>query len=187
MPTSTDIVNQAIQLIGDNQPLVTGTAPVFDSSPAGKAAAQLYAPTVAAVARQFGWDFARHTDALALSGNVAPGGWAFEYLYPAAAVQVWSLLPTTIDANDPLPYNFNVANAAVGGSTVRVIHSNLASASAVYNSNPNENAWDASFRQAVVNLLASVFAMALAGKLDAAKDLISEYGAFEKLAEGRQD
>ena len=186
--TSADIVNQALQLIGGNQPPVTGTSPTFDDSAAGKAASYLYVPTVQTVARQFGWDFARKTVALTLTGNTAPYPWAYEYGYPAQAVEVWSLMPSDeADANDPLPYNFNVANAVVSGQQTRVIHTNLATPLAVYNNAPNENAWDASFREAVVRLLASNLAMAIAGKPDVAEGHLKAYGAFQQIGEGRQD
>ena len=188
MTTSTDIVNQALQLIGDNQPLVTGVAPTFDNSAAGKAAAQLYVPTVQTVARQFGWDFARRTYTLVLTGNTAPYPWAYEYAYPPQAVEVWTLMPSNeTDANDPLPYNFNIANALVSAQQARVIHTNLANAKAVYNNAPNENTWDASFREAVVRLLSSNLAMAIAGKPDVAEGQLKAYGAFEQIGEGRQD
>ena len=59
--TSNDIANQAIQLIGDNQPKVTGQAPTFDNSTAGLALQQIYVPTVQAAQKQFGWDASRRT------------------------------------------------------------------------------------------------------------------------------
>ncbi|MBB3453888.1 hypothetical protein FHT86_002144 [Rhizobium sp. BK313] len=186
MTSSTDIVNQAIQLIGNNQTPVTGTAPNFDNSPSGKAAAALYAPCVQTVGRQFGWDFARNTVALALSGNPAPFPWAFEYVYPANGVQIWQLLPPSLDdPNNPLPITWVVANAVVSGAQKRVIHTDLASASAVYNNNPSENSWDALFREAVVRLLASEMAMALAGRPETSQGLLESGGAFESAGEGR--
>ena len=54
--TSNSVANEAIALIGDNQPPVVGFYPTFDNSPAGVALQKLYGPTVAAVARQWGWD-----------------------------------------------------------------------------------------------------------------------------------
>src|ERR1700686_4997177 len=109
MTTSTDIVNQAIQLIGDDQPLVTGTNPTFDLSVAGKAAAQLYNLSVRAVARQFGWDFARNNVTLTLTANTPPMGYAYEYSYPVfagiIAVELYQLLPPfpLSDVNNPTP------------------------------------------------------------------------------------
>src|SRR5690242_8129500 len=102
--TSTDIVNEAIQRIGDNQPLVTGTAPTFDDSPAGKAAQVLYAPVVAAVGRRFEWDMARNVVTLVATGNTPPLGWSFEYGYPSNGIEVWQITPASLaDANNPLP------------------------------------------------------------------------------------
>lgn len=184
--TSTDVVNEALQLIGDNTPFVTGVAPTFDSSAAGKAASQLYVPTVAAVARQFGWDFSRTTVTLTTTGNTAPVPWLYEYGYPASCVQLWQILPTTItDANNPLPVNWSVGNATVSGSKVRVIWTNQSPALAVINSNPPETAWDSLFHQAVVRTLASGLAMALAGRPDTAQGLLETANAFGSMAATR--
>ena len=185
--TSNDIANEAIQLMGGNQPFVTGLAPNFDSSVTGKALQKLYAPTVATVARQHEWDFARQTVALALSGNVAPFPWAYEYVYPANCVQLWQLAPAALtDANNTLPINSAVGNAIVGAAQAKVIWSNLQNANAVINSNPLEATWDALFREAVVRLLASALAMAIGGKPDVAQSMLESGGAFETLAEGRE-
>lgn len=188
-PTSNDIANQALQLIGDNQPPVTGLAPTFDSSPAGLALAQLYAPAVATVAREWGWDFARNSVALAPSGNVAPLGWLFEYLYPANGIELWQLVPppAATDANNPQPINWSVANNVVAGTQKKVIWTNVPGALAVYNNNPSEATWDPLFREAVVRLLASELAMAIAGRPDTAGMLLESGAAFESLGEGRSD
>lgn len=194
MVTPIDIVNQAIQYIGDNQPPVTGNAPNFDSSPAGIAAAALYLPCVQTVARQFEWDFARFTATLVLSNNPAPLPWKYEYLYPADAVQVWQVMPPTVDdLNNPLPTRWVVANSVVqvnvGGVVTaiqkRVIHTNIQFAKAVYNNVPNENAWDATFREAVARLLASEIAMAIAARPDTSQNLLESGSAFERIGEGR--
>lgn len=188
MTTATDIVNEALMLAGGITPLVTGTAPTFDNSANGKAAALLYGPTVAAVGRQFGWDFARHTVALVLTGNVAPYPWALEYGYPADGIEILQLTPMTeADPNDPLPVNFIVANNVVGAFQKRVIQTNLANAQAVYNNNPLPDAWDALFHQAVVRLLASGLSMAIGGKPDLAQSMLEGGSAFESVAEGRRD
>lgn len=184
--TSNDIVNQAIQFIGDDQPPVQGQSPTFDSSKAGTALQKLYAPCVATVARQFGWDFARNSVALTVSGNVAPFPWAQEYLYPGNGVEIWQLMPAALtDANNPLPINWSVGNAQVGGNQTKVIWSNLAAARAFYNNNPSENLWDSGFREAVVRLLASELAMALAGKPDTMQNLLESAGQFETIGEHR--
>ena len=186
--TSNDIANQAIQLIGDNQPTVTGFAPTFDNSTAGLALQRVYAPCVQTVGRQFAWDMARNTIALTLSGNTAPWPWSFEYLYPTNGIQVWQLHPNNLpDVNNPLPYNWNVANAVVGGQQQRVVWSNLANAFCTYNNNPNENTWDALFRETVVRLLASELAMAVAGKPDVSQGYLESGGSFENIGESRED
>lgn len=188
MVTSTDVANQAIFLIGDNQPAVTGVAPTFDNSAAGQALQKLYAPAVATVARQWGWDLARATVALSPTGNAPPIGWTQEYLYPPNGIELWQLIPQTIaDPNNPLPVNWNVGNAVVSGSQVKVIWTNLANAQATYNNNPNENTWDPLFREAVVRLLASELAMAIAGRPDTAEALLQSGSAFETIGEARPD
>lgn len=188
MVTSTDIVNQAIQLIGDNQPLVTGTAPTFDNSVAGKAAAALYTPCVQTVGRQWGWDFARNTASLTLSGGVAPFPWTFEYLYPGDGIEIWQLAPPALsDPNNPLPIDWDVANKLVGMVQKKVLFCNVANVLAIYNNMPNESTWDPLFREAVVRLLASEMAMAITGRPDTAQALIESGAAFETIGEGRPD
>jgi len=185
---SNAIANQAIQFMGDNQPPVTGLSPTFDNSPAGIALQSLYAPTVATIARQWEWDLARSSIALVLSGNVAPLPWAIEYLYPPNGIEVWQLVPSAlVDVNNPLPINWNVGNAIVLGSQAKVIWTNLAAARCVYNNNPTEATWDPLFREAVVRLLASELAMAIAGRPDSAQALIESGAAFESLGEGRSN
>jgi uncharacterized protein YraI len=184
--SSNDIANQAIQLIGDNQPPISGVAPNFDSSPAGLACSKLYSGCVATVARQFGWDFSRNTANLAASGGAAPFPWSVEYSYPANGVQVLQLQPTTIaDANNPLPVNWVVANNTVAGNQVKVIHANSAGLQAVYTNAPTEATWDPLFRESVVRLLASELAMALFGRPDTAQALIESGQAFESIGETR--
>ena len=184
--TSNDIANQAIQMIGDNQPAVTGFAPNFDSSPAGVALSKIYYPTVFTVARQFSCDFARFASALTLSGNAAPFPWSYEYLYPSSAVQIWQIMPPSlVDTNNPLPVNWTVANTLVSGTQTKVIRTNQASAVAVGNNAPAESTWDPLFREAVVRLLASNLALAVAGKPDMSKDMLESGGAFESLGQER--
>ena len=186
--TPLGVVNEAIYLLGDDQPLVTGTYPTFDNSPAGLAAQQLYGPAVNTVARQFGWDFERNIVALALSGNPAPLGWSYEYLYPTMGIEIWQLMPPVIaDANNPLPQNWSVGNNTVAAVPTKVIWSNLSGAMAVYANQPGVPTWDPLFRESVVRLLASEFAVALAGKSDTAKDLLESSGGFGQAGAGRPD
>lgn len=185
---SNAVANQALQDLGGNMPAVQGQAPTFDNSTAGKALQRLYTPTVQTVARQFGWDFARCLVALALTGNAAPLGYSFEYAYPSNGVEVWQLMPRVADIpdpNNPLPVNWNVGNTLVAGVQTKVIWSNLANAQAVYNNAPAESVWDPLFREAVVRLLTSVLAMAIAGKPDVAEAYLQSGAAFEAIGETR--
>lgn len=187
MTTSTDLANEALLLIGGNQPKVTGVAPTFDNSTAGQALQLLYVPAFRAALRQFGWDFARATYTLVLSGNPAPYPWTYEYLYPPNGVQVNSLLNPADDVNNPIPYNFNVANAVVTGVQQRVIWTTLQNARCRYTNQPNENTIDDDFHQAFVGLLASALGMAIGGKPDVAQAMLERGGSFEKIGEARQD
>lgn len=188
MTTATDIVNEAIQLIGDNQPLVTGVAPTFDSSPAGIAAAQLYVPTVQAVGRRFGFDFSRNIATLVLSGNSAPWPWEFEYLYPTNGIEIRQVSPPTLaDPSNPLPVNWEIGNTIVSSNPTKVIWCNLADAMARITNTPPESLWDPLYRDSVVRLLSSALAMAVAGRPDTARDMLESYGAVEQIAQQRMD
>lgn len=186
--SSLSVANQALQLLGDNQPLVSAGAPGFDSSPAGVALAQVYAPTVAAVMRQYGWDLARNMASLTLTPNAAPFPWDFEYVYPTNCLEVWQIMPGALaDINNPLPVNWSVGNTLVSGVQSKVIWANLASAQIVYNNGPQESVWDPLFTEAVTRLLASKLAMAIAGKSDSSEALLQSGSAFETLGETRGD
>lgn len=185
--TSNTIVNQAIQMIGDNQPAVTGEAPTFDDSAAGVALQSLYTPCVQTVARQWGWDFARNTVTLTLSPNAAPYPWTYEYVYPTNGVDVWTLMPSSEDdSNNPSPTNWNPANAVVNGTQQRVIHTNVQSAKAVFNNAPGPEAWDALFREAVVRLLASELAMAIGGAPETSKMMQDSAMGFVNIGKTRE-
>lgn len=191
--TSNDVVNQAIDLIGDDQPPVTGFAPTFDSSVAGKAAALLYRLCVNAVGRQFGWDFARNSVALTVTGNAPPLGYAYEYAYPmfggSVAIELYQITPAfpLNDPNNPIPIDWTVGNNVVSGTQSKVVWTNQQNAVAMVNNNPNESTWDSLFQQAVVRLLASSMAMAIAGKPDIAQSMLESGSAFESLGEMRRD
>lgn len=188
MTTPADIVNRATQFIGgyNNQGPVTGSPPNFDGSPIGLAAGTLYAGVVQTVGRQFGYDFSRNTAALVLSGNAAPFPWAFEYLYPTNGIQVRTLLPASLaDPFDPVPINFDVANVSVGAAPTKVIHSNEPSAAATFTNQPPETLWDALFTEQVVRLLAEELALAIPGRPDTSRDLLTEAQAFGALGEQR--
>lgn len=186
--TSNDIANQAIVLMGDNQPPVTGQWPNFDSSTAGDALNRLYGPCVQTVMRQHDWDFARNTVQLAQTGNTPPFPWAYEYVYPANCLQVWQVFPATADIpdlNNPLPTTYVIANAVVTGTQARVIQTSIRTAQAVINNYPSENTWDALFREAMVRLLSSELAIAIAGRPESSQLLLQTGSAFEQIGEAR--
>lgn len=179
--TSNAVANQALQLVGDNQPPITGSYPNFDSSAAGNAMVNLYPWAVRTVGRQSSWDFSRSVAALVATANVAPLGYAFEYLYPASAVQIWQLAPLALaDPNNPLPVDWNVGNTLVVGVQTKVIWTNLASAQAIFANMPDPSTWDPGAQEAIVRLIASELAVAIAGRLDTAQSYLessSQIGA----------
>jgi hypothetical protein len=187
MTTATDIVNEALQLVGDNLAPVTGALPNFDTSAAGVAAKYLYTPTVQAVGRRFGWDFSRNVATLAVTTNVPPWPWTYEYIYPASGIQIRQLMPPTplVDPNNPLPVNSEIGNTLVGGTPTKVIWCDIQNAKARITNTPNENLWDPLFRDAVVRLLGSALATATAGRPETARDLIDTYAQVEALGEAR--
>jgi|GEM_PF-2522729 len=185
---STDIANQALQMIGGNQPAVTGLAPTFDDSTAGKALQKLYLPCVAFILRSYGWDATRRQIALSASGNVGPFtlGYSREYIYPPFALEIWQMIdPANTDPNDPLPTTWNVGNTQVGGVQTKVIWTDIDGALAILNNNPTENVWDASLRETVVRYLASELAQAISGRPETEQSQLSIAQAASKIGEAR--
>jgi|SRR6185312_928143 len=190
--TSNTIVREALSLMGNNSPQVTGEAPTFDNSPAGVAAQNLYTPCVAAVMRSFEFDFARTQETLTASGNTGPFamGFALEYLYPPLAVEIWQINdPANTDLNNPLPTNWVVGNTIVGAglnaAQKKVIWTDIAAATGTFNNNPVPSVWDPLFKEAVVRRLASEFAMALAGRPETEQNLLSSSAQAGALAQTR--
>lgn len=170
--TSTSVANEAILLIGNNQPLVTGVAPTFDGSTAGIALSQIYVPTVQELQRQFTWDASRRTVGLIPSGNAGPYpfGYTGEYIYPANGIEVWEIQPQVpVDLNDPLPSQWTVGNTLVSGTQTKVIWTSQTAPYATYNNSPSEATWDVGFLEAVVRAIAAKLAVAIAGKPDTAQ------------------
>jgi hypothetical protein len=188
--TSNQVANIAIDLMGDNTPAVTGFAPTFDSSPAGVALATIYGPTVQAVEREFGWDFARRIFTPTLTANSPVSflpGLTLEYLYPPFAVEIWQLLdPSNTDPNDPLPTVWTVGNNLVSGVQSKVIWTNVVGAQLVLNNNPTESVWDALFTESVTRMLASKLAMSLSGRPDTEQSFLQSSVAAAKANETRQ-
>lgn len=192
---SNAIANQAIYLMGDDQPPpVTGQWPSFDDSPAGQALNILYGACMATVQRQWGWDASRNMVTLAQTGNAGPfpPPFGFEFLYPTNGIQVWQLVQTVeVDPNDPQPYNYSVGNTLVTLSGVqtqkKVIWAEFAAMAAIYNNNPTEAVMDPMFLEAFRRLLSSELAMALAGKPDTSQSLLNSASSFETLGEARGD
>jgi hypothetical protein len=186
--SSTQVVNEALGLIGFDGPAVTGVSPGFDSSTAGKAAALYYVPAVTAVARMHGWDFARTVAAMVTSGNTAPFPWSYEFLYPGNCAQFLEISsPTIADPNNPVPYDKARGTSIVNGVQVSVIWANISPAVGIFTGLPVESTWDGLFEADVIRYLASQFAMSQLGKPDAANQYFEAVGALTQTGASRSD
>lgn len=187
--TDSDIVNRAIAQAGIVSQPVAGVIGAFTpaTEKAAVAANYLYPSCVQTVARQYGYDFSRGVAALVMSGNSPPIGWTFEYLYPTNGIEVRQVIPPSqSDPNNPTPVRWTVGNATVSASLTRVIWSNTTTASVVFTNQPTPDQWDAGFTEAVVRLLGSEMAMALAGKPETAKMIFETEQMFEQSSETRE-
>jgi len=180
MPTSTDVVNRALELLGVQVQITA----LNDGSVAGNAAQVIYAPAVNLLLRRLDPAFARRTDVLSAAGGTIPPPWTHEYTYPADCLRLRQLRPQagSYNVNDPQPVRG--ALAFDNGLAAKVIVSNQANASAVYTSStPNENQWDSAFIEAVARLISNPLAMALAGRPDFARELLAEAEQYANTAE----
>ena len=186
--SAAQVINEALGLIGYDGPAITGVSPSFDSSTAGKAAAIYYIPAVTAVSRMHGWDFARTAAALALSGNIAPFPWAYEFLYPSNCAQFLEISPPTIaDVNNPVPYDKARGVSIVAGNQVSVIWANISPAVGIFTGLPVESTWDGLFEADVIRYLASQFAMSNLGKPDTAQSYFEAVGTVTQIGSARSD
>ena len=87
---------------------------------------------------------------------------------------------------NPIYYNPKVRYQPWSGlNRNNVEFPNINPAQAVYNNNPGPDVWDPGFRQAVVRMLASEFAIALFGQPDTSKLMLQSGAQIEQIAEGR--
>lgn len=185
------IVNAALEQIASQ----TQIESLGDNTPAAKAAAVVYAPTVQLMLRELDPDFARFTAPLALSAAVTPVvPWAFEYLYPADCVRLRQVRPpgsgtgSLSDPNDPVPIRANVAFDTIATVVTKVILTNQINALAVYTSSSiTEAQWDSVFADAVIRRLANPLAMALSGRPDFAEKLLMQSAQMAMTAEAVDD
>lgn len=187
MPTQAGIVNDALQLTGE-QVQITGSLPNFDGSPAGLAAGALYTPALQLLLREMDPDFARTSAVLAIAapiGIVNP--FAYEYAYPATCLRARQIAPPNsgtgalADPYDPQPVRGIVAYDATFANKVILTGQQNAvlwfTTSAVA-----EALFDAGFAEALSRRLANPLAMALAGRPDFARELLEESERYASLA-----
>ena len=183
--TSNDIVNQALQMCGDNIPPVSGER-TFDDSTAGKALQKLYTPYV-------------HRPSPSNSAGTLRATTSARAERESSASRLDLRISLSFDGGrgaasatrDHRRSKRSVAHQLVGRQFTRFHRSdqghlvNQQNALAVVNNAPTEATWDPLFREAVARLLASELADALAGKPDTAERFLQSAAAFESLGEGR--
>lgn len=144
-----DICNAALRRIGYPTPI----GDLYEGSPASRAALDVYSEIVLARLRAGDHEFSRKVAVLTLSGNAAPLGWTYEYLYPADCVRVRGMPPVT-RPNPPMPLLWDVGTSVVSAAQTTVIWAALANASLVYTTNlVTESDWTPLFTEEIVQHL----------------------------------
>ena len=184
--TSASVVNRAAAQIGA-QATVQGLIPnLTGGGNVSTYANILYQGVVLMILREQDWEFSRTSAALAPSGNAPLPPWQYEYLYPSDCVKVRQVTPQIWSANDPVPVEWTVAEHAILTAPTKVILCNVPGETLVYTtSNMTEAQWDSIFAEAVVRLLASELAMAIAGRPDLSKQKLGESGQLMSTGGGK--
>lgn len=176
--TSLLVANRALVEIARGNPLASGTvATNFDGTASGIYAATLYTGFVQQLLRTQDFEFSRKDVALALSGNTAPLGSTYEYLYPADCLRLRQVHPATWDETDPQPVNWDVGTALVSAVQTTVIWTDQATAWGCYTTlNVTEADWDPTFTEQMVRYLGSALAMPVAGRPDVSREFLKIAG-----------
>lgn len=183
MTTPADIVNRALAQIAARY-TVTGSLPTFDGSAAGLAAGILYTPAWKMLLREQDAEFSRLTVTLTVTTTIYP--WSNAYLYPSDCLKIRSVVPTVWDQNDPAAVRWSEQDAVIATVPTRIILTNIAAAKLVYTtSNVTEDMWDFSFQEAMVRLLGSELAMALAGRPDLSRVMLGQAGSVLQSGEAK--
>lgn len=169
--TALQVVNRALAEIARGNPLGSGTVSSnFDGSANGIAAATLYNGAVQTLLSQQDFEFARRVNPLVLSGNNAPLGWTYEYIYPSDCMTLRQVAPQAFSVNDPQATRWDVGTAVVAAAQTTVIWTNALAAGAVYTTfSVTEADFDSIFTEQLVRYLGSMLAMPVAGRPDFAK------------------
>ena len=176
--TQLQVANRALTEIARLNPLVSGNvATNFDGSPQGIAAAQLYPGAVQMLLRQQDYEFSRRRVALTVTGNPAPGGWSYEYVYPSDCVKVRQVYPPAWVPSDPQPIRWEVGDDAVAGVPTTVLWTNQVNDCLVYTTNQvTESNWDDIFTEQMVRYLGSALAPSVAGRPDFSREMLDIAG-----------
>jgi hypothetical protein len=176
--TQLQVANRSLTEIARGNPLASGNvASNFDGTANGIYAATLYPGFVQQLLRTQDFEFSRADFALTLSGNVAPLGWAYEYLLPTVCMRVRQIHPAIPSEGPPLPVRWDVGSAVVSSVQTTVVWTNQVSAwICATTSNVTETDWDAIFTEQMVRLLGSGLALPTAGRPDFAREMLKIAG-----------
>ena len=148
-----DVVNLALREIGYARPI----SDLYEGSRASRAALDIYSQTRDEVLREHNWPFATRDAALVTNGQTAPAGWLYEYTFPAGAIRLRNLKPTTVPSPnyDPAPVLWAEWNDSRLNPAARVVLSNTGSVTAVYVARITDpSTWEPGFAGALISRLA---------------------------------
>lgn len=173
MATQLDIANAALAQTGTRSRLLdlTGVEPEV-----------LYINALYPLLRDFmlaegDYDFSLVAAAAAASTNlVAP--WLFIYGYPADAIRIRQLVPTSYVALDPKPVAWSLTNQ---GGTKKILTYEAIS-SIIYTKAVSEAYWDAIFTESFTRLLSSALAFALRNSVPLSAEKLQEALSFAGIA-----
>lgn len=174
MTTSTDLTNRALAQIGSRSQVTSLT----DGSTEAIYANLLYNELRDFMLREGDYDWAA-TVVNAIAAAVPPFPWVFAYTYPAIALRVRNLIPSTNVPLDPQPIEWNVIQLVSG---TRSILTKTAISLILITYAPPEDTWDSIFTEAFVRLLGSCLAFAIQNRIEASKMKLQEALSFAGLA-----
>lgn len=174
-----DVVNIALAKIG----FKLRVASLTEGTLQAKKALDIYSQTRDALLRAGDWGFAKQIVAGVVTGQTPPFPWTSEYGYPTTCLKVRQIFDATYVAspNDPLPYNWEIGNNALGN---RVIWCDAAGATLVLTTQiTNPTQWDTLFIRMFADDLARTLVPALASSGDLIKPLAEEQQVSAAAAE----
>jgi hypothetical protein len=159
----------------------TGTRSTLSSLSDGSAEANycnlLYTPLRDFLLREGDYDFSLKRVIPTVAAVAAPP-WSVSYNYPADALRIRGVIPSSYILLDPKPIAWNLLNV----SNVRYIVSNESLSALLYTFAPIEDVFDSIFRESFVKLLSSALSFALTNRIEASDKSLKEALSFAGIA-----